>query len=133
MTKKTRYFLFGSVTVLLVGLCTGLVAYYTGMPMGAFSRAQGPTELRYVPADAALVAYADVQDVMKSEFRQKLRAVIDHDNDGKIEDYKGKRLLTVSGHDDEKEAHSMTVAFLEPGVVAVGEPGSIHRSIRFCP
>jgi len=26
MTKKTRYFLFGSVTVLLVGLCTGLVA-----------------------------------------------------------------------------------------------------------
>ena len=27
MTKRTRYFVFGSVTVLLVGLCTGLVAY----------------------------------------------------------------------------------------------------------
>ena len=39
-------------------LCTGLVAYYTGLPMGAFSRADGPAELRYVPADAALVAYA---------------------------------------------------------------------------
>lgn len=186
MTKKTRYFLFGSVTVLLVGLCTGLVAYYTGMPMGAFSRAQGPAELRYVPADAALVAYADVQDVMKSEFRQKLRAVMDRDedgkqefqketgidiehdidhivafsepgslqskgyagmviasgkfdvaklealareHDGKVEDYKGKRLLTVSGKDDESEAHAMTVAFLEPGIVAVGEPGSIRRSI----
>ena len=32
MTKKTRYFLFGPVTVLLVGLCTGLVAYYIGLP-----------------------------------------------------------------------------------------------------
>jgi hypothetical protein len=78
MTKRTRYFMFGSVTVLLVGLCTGLVAFYTGMPMGAFSRAQGPAELRYVPADATLVAYADVQDVMRSEFRQKLRAVMGH-------------------------------------------------------
>jgi hypothetical protein len=186
MTKKTRYFLFGSVTVLLVGLCTGLVAYYTGMPMGAFSRAQGPAELRYVPADAALVAYANVQDVMRSEFRQKLRAVMGHDedgkqefqketgidiehdidhvvafsepgsfqgksyagmviasgrfdvaklealareHDGKVEDYKGKHLLTLSGKDDDSEAHSMTVAFLEPGIVAVGESGSIHRSI----
>jgi hypothetical protein len=186
MTKKTRYFLFGSVTVLLVGLCTGLVAYYTGMPMGAFSRAKGPAELRYVPADATLVAYANVQDVMRSEFRQKLRAVMGHDedgqqefhkqtgidiehdidhvvafsepgsiqgksyagmviasgrfdvaklealareHDGKVEDYKGKHLLTVSGHDDDNEAHSMTVAFLEPGVVGVGESGSIHRSI----
>ena len=42
MTKRTRYFMFGSVTVLLVGLCTGLVAYYTGMPMGAFGRPDGP-------------------------------------------------------------------------------------------
>jgi len=186
MTKKTRSFLVGSVIVLLVGLCTGLVAYYTGMPMGAFSRAQGPAELRYVPADATLVAYADVQDVMRSEFRQKLRAVMGHDedgkqefqketgidiehdidhvvafsepgsmqgksyagmviasgrfdvaklealareHDGKVEDYKGKRLLTVSGKDDDNEAHAMTVAFLERGVVAVGEAGTIHRSI----
>ena len=170
------------------GSCTGLVAYYTGMPMGAFSRARGPAELRYVPADATLVAYADVQDVMRSEFRQKLRAVMGHDedgkqefqketgidiehdidhvvafsepgslqgksyagmviasgrfdvaklealareHDGKVEDYKGKRLLTVSGKDDDSEAHSMTVAFLEPGVVARGRGRrpSIARSI----
>ena len=61
MTKRTRYFMFGSVTVLLVGLCTGLVAYYTGMPMGAFGQPGGPSELRYVPADAVLVAYANVR------------------------------------------------------------------------
>ena len=46
MTKRTRYFVFGSVTVLLVGLCTGLVAYYTGMPMGAFGQSSGLSELR---------------------------------------------------------------------------------------
>ena len=33
MTRRTRYFLFGSIVVLLVGLCTGLVAYYSGVPM----------------------------------------------------------------------------------------------------
>jgi hypothetical protein len=188
MTKKTRYFLFGSVTVLLVGLCTGLVAYYTGMPMGAFGRPDGPAELRYVPADAALVAYANVQDVMRSEFRQKLRAAMNHDedgqkefqkatgiyiehdidhvvaftepgaiqnqnyagmviaagrfdpgrlealareHDGQVEDFKGKRLLTVRGGDKDGDGpHSMTVAFLEPGVVAVGESGSVRRSIE---
>ena len=72
MTKRTRYFVFGSVTVLLVGLCTGLVAYYTGMPMGAFGQTSALPELRYVPGNAAVVAYADVRNVMQSELRQKL-------------------------------------------------------------
>src|SRR4051812_2454186 len=85
MTKKTRYFIFCSVTLLLVGLWTGVVAYYTGIPMGAFGRPGGPAELRYVPADAALVAYANVQDVMHSEFRQKLRAAMNHNEDGQRE------------------------------------------------
>jgi hypothetical protein len=184
MTKRTRYFIFGSVTVLLVGLCTGLVAYYTGIPMGAFGRPDGPAELRYVPADAALVAYADVQDVMRSEFRQKLRAAMDHnddgqrefqketgidiehdidhvvafsepgadignsgmvlaagrfdvgrlealarEHDGEVEVYKGKRLLTVHDHGADEKGHGLTVAFLEPGVVAVGSTGSIRRSV----
>jgi hypothetical protein len=70
MTKRTRYFVFGSVTVLLVGLCTGLVAYYTGMPMGAFGQSSGLSELRYVPATASVVAYADVRKLMQSELRQ---------------------------------------------------------------
>ena len=64
MTPRTRYFLFGSVALLLVGLCTGLVAFYSGLPMGAFGQQDTPAELSYVPADAALVAYCNVQDVM---------------------------------------------------------------------
>ncbi len=72
MTAKTRYFLFGSVLVLILGLSIGLVAYYGGMPSGLFSSAPGPAELKYVPGDAAVVAFANVRDVMNSELRQRL-------------------------------------------------------------
>lgn len=75
MTKRTRYFMAGAATVLAVGLCTGLVAYYGGFPALSASRT-GPNELSYVPPDSALVAYADVQAVMSSQFRQKLREAI---------------------------------------------------------
>jgi len=71
MTQRTRYFLLGSSLVLIVGLCTGLVAYYNGgLPVR--SSTVGPAELAYVPAGATAVAYANVHDVMNSEFRQKL-------------------------------------------------------------
>ena len=83
MTKRTRYFVFGSVTVLLVGLCTGLVAYYTGMPMGAFGQSNGLSELRYVPASASVVAYADVRNLMQSELRQKLHKAINDERRGR--------------------------------------------------
>jgi hypothetical protein len=184
MTRRTRYFLFGSITVLLVGLCTGLVAYYTGLPMGAFSRTGQPAELSYVPADAALVAYCDVQQVMTSDLRRKLRAAIpekeegqaefekatginlerdiDHvvaflvpaqtaerytgmvlasgrfdvvrleglarEHGGTVEEYKGKRLITHSG-DHDGEGHDMAVAFMAPGLVALGETASVKRAI----
>jgi len=187
MTKRTRYFVFGSVTVLLVGLCTGLVAYYTGMPMGAFGQSTGLSELRYVPASASVVAYADVRNLMQSELRQKLHTAIndehedgqaefqketgidiEHDIDrvvafmeptdgaqgytgmvvatgrfdqgrlealarehgGLVEDYGGKRLISKADISTDEGAHkSMTVAFLESGVVAVGETAVIKRAV----
>ena len=190
MTKRTRYFVFGSVTVLLVGLCTGLVAYYTGMPMGAFGQTSALPELRYVPGNAAVVAYADVRNVMQSELRQKLHKAntgeshedgqaefqkhtgIDIENDidrvvafmepsatdgpgpytgmivatgrfdqgrlealarehgGIVEDYGGKRLISRSPESDEGESHgSMSVAFLETGVVAFGGTEVVKRAI----
>jgi len=191
MTKRTRYFVFGSVTVLLVGLCTGLVAYYTGMPMGAFGQSSALSELRYVPADAAVVAYADVRNLMQSDLRKKLHHAmddeggedgqaefqketgIDIENDidrvvafmeardgseghtgmivatgrfdqgrlealarehgGLVEDYNGKRLISktdIGVSDDGSHASkSMTVAFLETGVVAVGETAIVKRAI----
>ena len=64
MRSRTRYFLFGSVAVLLVGLCTGLVAYYAGLPIGALGQSDTPSELTYVPADAAVVAYCNVQEAI---------------------------------------------------------------------
>lgn len=78
MTKGTRYFVIVSGAVLAVGLTSGLVASYMGLPVSVFSRAAAPDELQYVPADAAVVAYANVRDVMTSEFRQRFRKMEPH-------------------------------------------------------
>src|SRR3954469_16748309 len=75
MTKKTRYFMAGSAAVLAAGLGTGLIAYYAGgfQPVSASAVAN---ELRYVPADASLVAYADVRAIMDSDLRTRLKAAM---------------------------------------------------------
>src|SRR5688572_18758303 len=76
MTKKTRYFMGGSAAVLVAGLGTGLVAYYGGgFPALSASRS-GPSELAYVPAQSAVVAYANVREVMDSQLRQRLKLVM---------------------------------------------------------
>ena len=72
MSKKTRYFLIGSVLVLVVGLSVGLVAYYGGFPGFALGQGSGPDELRFVPRDASVVAYVNVREVMNSDFRKKI-------------------------------------------------------------
>ena len=186
MTRRTRFFLFGSIAFLLVGLCTGLVAYYSGLPMRAFGQSDTPSELSYVPADAAVVAYANVHDIMRSELRQKLHAAMPEREDGQeeferhtglnierdidrvvgflvpgpdsekhrgmviasgrfdvvrleglarehggqVEEYRGKRLITrapqAEGTGDNRP---MTVAFLMPGLVALGDTDSVKRAI----
>src|ERR687894_1622325 len=72
MSSKTRYFVVTAATILALGLTTGLVASYMGLPV-AFSSAAGPEELQYVPADAAVVAYANVREIMDSQFRERFR------------------------------------------------------------
>lgn len=72
MTARTRYFFVGAALVLVMGLGIGTVAYYGGVSGGLFAAGPGPDELKYVPRDAAVVAYANVQDVMRSELRQRL-------------------------------------------------------------
>jgi hypothetical protein len=189
MTAKTRYFLFGSVLVLIVGLSIGLVAYYGGVPTGLFAGQPGPAELRYVPADAAVVAYANVRDVMNSQMRQRLRQFegvtdegrsefkdktgidIEHDidhvvacvgakdregngsglvvargrfdqgrlealaleNGGKVEQYKGKRMLTALADRKHqaaaREGESMAVAFLGADLVAMGGTNMVRQAI----
>jgi hypothetical protein len=88
MNRTSRLFLMGSGFVLAAGLGTGLVAYYGGglSTLASAGRAAGPDELRYVPEAAAIVAYANVRDVMNSEFRQKIRTLLpDHDTRGQEE------------------------------------------------
>jgi hypothetical protein len=82
MTTKTRYFVIISLLILTVGLGTGLLAYYVGFPTSALSRAGGPDELQFVPNDAALVAYADVHQIMTSDLRQKIRSLFPMKEDG---------------------------------------------------
>lgn len=72
MTKRTRYFMAGSAAVMAAGLSAGLIAYYGG-GFAALNASTGPTELAYVPADAAVVAYADVRSIMDSQLREQLR------------------------------------------------------------
>jgi hypothetical protein len=79
--KKTRYFVAISGAILAVGLGTGLVASYMGLPVSVFSSAAGPDALQYVPADAAVVAYANVRDVMNSQFRQRFKSLEPSQND----------------------------------------------------
>ena len=190
MTKKTRYFMAGSAAVLVLGLCTGLVAYYGG-GFEALSASSGPNELNYVPADAAVVAYADVRAIMNSDLRQRLKQAIpsheeqgqkefqeqtgiDIENDidyvvaamtaitpsggpsglviangrfdvvkletlarehgGKVEEYNGKRLIvgpsSIPVNGEQKPLpRQITMAFLEPGVIAVGEGAAVKHAI----
>ena len=178
MTKSTRYFMAGSAAVMAAGLCTGLVAFYGGgfQPVWASSVS---TELVYVPADATVVAYADVRSIMDSELRQQLKQAIpaptgqqefqektgidiDRDIDyvvaamtsvdsgrpsglvvargrfdtvtlealarehgGTVEEYKGKRLVNSPAEHTEQ----ITLAFLEPGLVAVGSSSAVRHAI----
>jgi hypothetical protein len=170
----------GSAAVLAAGLCTGLVAYYGG-GFQALSASTGPTELQYVPADATVIAFADVRSIMDSELRQRLKenlpmhqrgqeefqdkTGIDIEQDidyvvaamtgiddshpvglvvargrfdtvkleglarehaGVVEDYRGKRIVT-STHPESQQ--SVTMAFLEPGLAAIGTSAAVRKAI----
>jgi len=184
MTTRTRYFLVGSLLTLSIGLGVGLVAYSLGRSTSAFTRQGGPDELQFVPATSALVAYADVRDIMTSELRQRFKSSfpvkengqqefqaqtginietdIDHviaafvptgeptgrmpgpaivlargrfdqvkiealmrDHGAQVEDYKGSRLVVG----DPSQAKSVSLAFLEPGLVAVGSSALVRGAV----
>src|SRR6185369_12875374 len=183
MSHRTRYFLVGSVLVMSAVLCTGLVAYYNGsLPLRSSS--VGPAELAYLPTDTTALAYANVHEIMNSDFRQKLKQVlptgeekdrllselgldIEHDIDSVVagvsgepamhgamvlvrgkfntvqmeamavqhgargEDYKGKRLILAEEANVGAGADHFTgcLAFLEPGLIALGDADAIRRGI----
>lgn len=185
MTTKTRYFVVGSLLTLTIGLGVGLVAYSVGFSTAAFTNQGGPAELQFVPANASLVAYADVHDVMTSDLRQKVRSAFPSKEDGQhefqnqtginietdidhvlvaivptgedigrmpgapivlargrfdqvkiealmrehgaqVEDYKGARLVVGDASDGKP---NLSLAFLEPGLVAVGSHALIRGAV----
>ncbi|MQA29673.1 MAG: hypothetical protein GEU82_07525 [Luteitalea sp.] len=187
MTTGTRYFVITSLLVLTVGLGAGTVAYLGGFPTSAFSQQGGPDELKFVPADASLVAFADVQHIMTSGLRQKLRAALPmkkedghqqfqshtginietdidrvvafvapvhessssqfngsalviargrfdavkieslmREHGAQVEDYQGRRLLVGIGHGGQA---AMSLAFLEPGLIAVGASQLVQKAV----
>jgi hypothetical protein len=120
MTKPTRVFLGVAIGILVVGAAVGAVATFTGLPVLA---QLGGTrqELQYVPADARLVAFANVRDLMDSELRQKLlelnprREPIPDAPDGTNPDGSPRvDFLRDAGIDPERDVDAVVVAFLGP-------------------
>lgn len=185
MTAKTRYVVVGSLLTLGVGLGIGLAAYATGFTTSALGRQGGPDELQFVPSNAALVAYADVHDIMLSDLRQRVRSAVQMKEDGQrefqektginietdidhvvvavvppsntqppdsaivlargrfdqvkiealmrehgaqVEEYRGARLV-VAPADAKEGKHNVSVAFLEPGLVALGSHALIRGAV----
>ena len=107
MTTKTRNFMIGSAAILVTGLCTGLVAYYGGIP-GTFARQSSPVELAYLPSNAVAVVYANVGDVMRSNLRERLRAVMpEEDKEKGREEFK-----QATGIDIERDIDTIVVAMV---------------------
>jgi hypothetical protein len=117
MTTKTRYFVIISLLVLTVGLGTGLLAYYTGFPTSALSRAGGPDELQFVPNDAALVAFADVHEIMLSDLRQKVRSLMPMKENGQ------EQFQNQTGINIETDIDRVVFA-VTPGLPSTPRPGN---------
>jgi len=189
MTKRTRYFMAVSAGIVMVGLGSGLVAYYGGGFPALSASNSGPSELSYVPAESAVVAFANVREVMDSQFRQRLKTVmpdekgqqefqaqtgidIERDIDyvvaamtqvptdahvaaggagglvvargrfnttqletlvrehgGVVEEYQNKRLVKLAANANGASNQTFALAFLEPGLVAIGNETAIKNSI----
>jgi len=99
MTTRTRYFLSIAVAVLVVGVGTGLVASYMGAPGFSLLAGSDPDEFDYVPANAKLLAYADVHEIMSSDLRQKFRQMHPRtDGAGDLETQTGINIETDVDH-----------------------------------
>src|SRR3712207_3751617 len=123
MTKRTRNFVVAAVAILVLGLTTGLVASYMGLPVAVFSSAAGPDELKYVPQDAAVVAYANVRDLMDSDLRQRLRTL--EPRTPERDDFQQR-----TGVDIERDIDAVVATMLPTAASAPSAPASPHPDHR---
>ncbi len=112
MTSRTRNVVIASLLVVLVGLGTGLVAYYVGFPTSAFFADEGPDELRFVPADATLVAFGNVHEIMTSDVRERARRALPRLPRGQ------EQFRAETGIDVETDIDRVVACLSRPGVDA---------------
>ncbi len=118
MTAKTRYFVIASLLTTTVGVSAGLVAYYSGFQ--APGAAGGLPELRFVPANATLVAFADVRTVMASELRQEFRRLMPDRPDRGPEEFEQETGINIERDLDH------VVAYIAPAATATDDlPSSV--------
>jgi hypothetical protein len=123
--SRTRYFLLGSAAVLVGGLAVGTAAYMAGFSTSAFASQAGPDDLALVPAGAAVVAYANVHDVMQSEFRQRLTAAMDSKSEGRL------KFQEATGIDIERDIDSVVAAAVPNGSGSGHDFGFVALRGRF--
>jgi hypothetical protein len=108
MTKKSRYALVALSAVLILGLGVSLVGYLVARASRADVPVGVPDEVRYVPANAALVAYANVRGVMNSELRKALMPAVETGS------RQGRHMMNdFAGIDVEKQVDHV-LAYVEP-------------------
>lgn len=124
MKQKSRYFLVAAAAVLVLGIGGGLIAYL------AYKRASGvppgvPAEVRYVPANAALVGYVNVRRVMGSELRRELMPTIE------MGSRKGRQMMNdFAGVDLEKQVDHVVGYVEPPGADASADPEKAAKPPR---
>ena len=107
MTARTRYFVVAAAAALIVGLGGGLVAYLT-YTRGSSVPAGLPPEVRFVPANAEVVGFADMRALMRSELRRELMPTIEGGS------RKGRQMMSeFAGIDVEKQVNRL-VGYVEP-------------------
>ena len=180
MKLQTRYFVLGASGLLVIGLVTGLFAYVNHGAAFAASVTE-PAEFAYVPSNASIVAYANVREVMLSDFRERIRQIEPDLGDGQAEleqqlglnierdidqvlaflapgpnaggpaglvlfrgrfdttrleavareggatvsEYAGTRVVSI----DAGDVGALAMAFMEPGLVAVGDLATVHQAV----
>ncbi len=179
MMHRTRYFVLGAGGLLVVGLLTGLFAHVNRLAAFAISVTE-PAEIGYVPSNASIVAYANVREVMLSDFRDRIRQIapdgvwqadleqqlglnierdIDHvlaflapvpneegaaglvlfhgrfdttrleavarEGGATVSEYAGTRVVSI----DAGNVGALAMAFMEPGLVAVGDLATVQQAV----
>jgi hypothetical protein len=123
MTNNTRYVAISGLLVLTVGVGTGLLAYYAGFPAVLAGQA-GRDDLKLLPANASLVAYANVHDIMTSELRERMRRFTPLNGDGQ------RQFEEQTGINIESDIDSVVMAVAPPDASSGAAPGAALVVVR---